>query len=60
MKNSEFQLRDFTSLTEEENQCCTGGGFAYDVGRAIRFIALSAPGGIFVANGIYDAVVNSL
>ena len=60
MKIYEFQLQDFRDMTEEENHHCTGGGFAYDVGRAIRFIALSAPGGIFIANGIYDAVLNSL
>ncbi len=52
MKNFEFQLHDFRDLTEEENQCCTGGGFAYDVGRFIRFITLSAGGGIIIANGI--------
>ena len=60
MKNFDFQSHDFRDMTREESHAYTGGGFAFDVGRFIRFMVLSAPGGIWVANGIYDAALNAL
>ena len=55
MKNKNFLPQDFRELTGEENFACTGGGFAYDVGRFIRFSIISGPSGLFTPCAILDA-----
>lgn len=56
MKNFDFQSHDFRDMTLEENHSCSGGGFAYDVGRFIRFSIISMGGGVNTAMAIADAV----
>ncbi len=52
MKNTDFVTENFRELSCDEKFNCTGGGFAYDVGRFIRF-SIIAGGGVHMA--ILDA-----
>jgi len=58
MKSSEFQPNDFRDLTQDESHSCNGGGFAFDVGRFIRFSIISIGGGVNIANAMGDAIYN--
>jgi hypothetical protein len=51
-----IEINSFRELRHEECLRYTGGGFAYDAGRFIRFIVISAGGGINTAYAIADAV----
>jgi hypothetical protein len=55
MKNHNLQTDAFRELTEEEKYSLNGGGFAYDVGRLIRFIIKAGPYGQFTPAAIIDA-----
>ena len=57
MKNSDFQSQEFRDLTMEENYAYSGGGFAYDAGRFLRFMVISAGGGVNLAMAIADAAM---
>jgi hypothetical protein len=60
MKKNDLQPEHFRDLTEGENYSCTGGGFAYDVGRLIRFVIIAGPSGQWAPAAVLDAVCNSL
>ena len=61
MKKTNFLPQDFRELRDEEYLACTGGGFAYDVGRFLRFVSIAGPFGTFAPAAILDAlVVNAL
>lgn len=55
MRKKNFQPSKFRDLTSEEILNCTGGGFAYDVGRFIRFAIISGPSGQWTPAAILDA-----
>jgi len=56
MKNAE----NFSLLTAEQLIEVNGGGFAYDVGRILRFIGLSGGGsGFGVTTAILDWQINA-
>lgn len=55
MKNIDYQPQYFRELSGDEKFACTGGGFAYDVGRFIRFSIISGPSGLFAPYAIFDA-----
>ena len=55
MKNLDIQSQGFRELSTEEQQIYSGGGFAYDVGRLIRFLVIGAGGMGGPANAIGDA-----
>ena len=52
------QLHDFRDLTTDETYACNGGGFAFDVGRFIRFSIISFGGGVNTVNAMGDAIYN--
>ena len=54
MKNIDYQPQDFRELSGDEKFACTGGGFAYDVGRYIRFSIICGGG-----NGIHMAILDA-
>jgi hypothetical protein len=54
MKKVDIQSDGFRRLTMEEQQEYTGGGFAYDVGRLLRFVAISGPNGQFTPMAVMD------
>ena len=58
MKNTEF----FSTMGAEQLHEVNGGGFAYDVGRVLRFIALSGGGlnPIALTNAITDWHINAI
>ncbi|MEN8202274.1 MAG: hypothetical protein ABFS28_06740 [Bacteroidota bacterium] len=57
MKN----VQNFSPLTSDQLMEVNGGGFAYDLGRIIRFIGLSGGGSpIGVTNAILDWQINAL
>jgi hypothetical protein len=57
MKNRE----NFKEMTPEQLLDTNGGGFAYDVGRVLRFIGLSGGGSpIGIANALIDWEVNAM
>ena len=58
MKKIDNQSTDFRLLSMEEHQEYAGGGFAFDVGRLLRFIALSGPNGQFTPMAIMDFCAN--
>ncbi len=58
MKIYESQLNDFRDLTTDETYACNGGGFAFDVGRFIRFNIIAFGGGVNLAMAIGDAAAN--
>ncbi len=55
MKNFDLQTDNFRELTSREKHNCSGGGFAYDIGRLIRFIIISGPSGQFTPMAVVDA-----
>ena len=55
MKNTDFITENFREMSGDEKFACTGGGFAYDVGRFIRFAIISGPSGLFVPCALLDA-----
>ncbi|MCK4745822.1 MAG: hypothetical protein KAT15_02255 [Bacteroidales bacterium] len=57
MKKTDFMSQDFRELTAEENFKCTGGGFAYDVGRFLRFVGIAGPFGQFTPSALADAIL---
>lgn len=58
MKKKDFLPQEYRELTGEESFECNGGGFAYDVGRLIRFICNSGHNGANVGLAIGDFIVN--
>ena len=60
MKNIDFNENEFRELTCDESFICKGGGFAYDVGRFLRFVIICGPGTAGIGNAIADAVVTQL
>jgi hypothetical protein len=55
MKNYDLQFENFCELSAEERIASFGGGFAYDVGRALRFIFITGPNGAGAGDAIGDA-----
>ena len=60
MKNLNFQSEKFRQMSYEEAYSCTGGGFAYDAGRFLRFAAICGPGYAGVGGAMIDFVYNSI
>jgi hypothetical protein len=59
-----METQNFSTLREEQLTDCLGGGFAYDVGRVIRFIVKgggSSPTGtmLALADWIANDVINN-
>jgi len=59
MKKSDFTEQHFQDLSTEEKFNYSGGGFAYDVGRLLRFLAIAGPWGQFTPMAVTDAVLNA-
>lgn len=59
MKNNEISEQNFRELTISECYQSSGGGFAYDVGRLLRFVTISH-GVTGVPGAVLDAVANSI
>lgn len=55
MKKKENLPAHFRDLSPDEILNCNGGGFAYDVGRLIRFAIISGPNGQWTPAAILDA-----
>ena len=56
-----MNIENFTSLGTQELLETNGGGFAYDVGRVLRFLSMAAGGNpIQIANAITDWQVNAI
>jgi hypothetical protein len=60
MKNPVFQTENFRQISDKEAFDCTGGGFAYDVGRLLRFVGIAQGGDMGLASAIADACYNSI
>ncbi len=59
MKTSMTPDAQFSDLTAEELASFTGGGFAYDAGRALRFLFNCGCGPAGLATNIVDYVIYS-
>ena len=59
MKKHESPENCYRELTEKESQSCFGGSFAFDVGRLIRFMAISGPSGQWAPAALLDAVASA-
>ena len=60
MKKTDSIPDNFRELSPREKYTYTGGGFAYDVGRFIRFVIIAGPNGQFTPAAIIDAAANQL
>ncbi len=60
MKKTDFKHGIFREMTEDENFASRGGGFAYDVGRFLRFVCIAGPRGEFTPMAIIDACVTAV
>ena len=58
MKNKNLNESGFRTLDIEESRMYNGGGFAYDAGRFLRFVAIAGPSGAFTPMAIMDAIAN--
>jgi hypothetical protein len=58
MKKQIIQPEGFRDLTNDENQLYTGGGFAFDAGRFIRFALIAGPMGVFTPMAVVDFAGN--
>ena len=56
----ENQLSQFTPMNEAMLLEINGGGFAYDVGRALRFLLLMGPSGTNTAIATCDWIINDV
>ena len=56
MKETDFLPQEYRELTCEESFGCNGGGFAYDVGRLLRFMVLCSPNGSGVLCAVNDFI----
>ena len=48
----------FSAINAEQLREVNGGGFAYDIGRIIRFIGLSGGSGMYATHAIMDWIIN--
>lgn len=48
----------FSTINAEHLREINGGGFAYDIGRIIRFIGLSGGSGMYTYNAVIDWIIN--
>lgn len=55
MKQTLSQTQIFRELTSAEKYALSGGGFAYDAGRFIRFVCIAGPNGQWTPMAILDA-----
>jgi hypothetical protein len=53
-------IEHFTPMGTEQLLEINGGGFAYDVGRVIRFIGLSGPNWSMVSYAVFDWKLNKM
>jgi hypothetical protein len=56
MKN----VQNFRPLTNEQLREVHGGGLAYDIGRVLRFLAISAGTPMGTANALADWEINKI
>jgi hypothetical protein len=56
MKN---KFENFKAMDSQELVEINGGGFAYDVGRVLRFISLMGPNALISANAISEWQINA-
>jgi hypothetical protein len=55
------KIESFTPMGTQQLMETNGGGFAYDVGRILRFLSIAAGGNpIQIANAITDWQVNAI
>ena len=55
MKN----IQNFNNMNAEQLMKMNGGGFAYDIGRIIRFIGIAGPNGMYTEVAIIDWQFNA-
>ena len=48
---------EFSAISAEQLREINGGGFAYDLGRIIRFFGMSGGSGAFATNAIIDWII---
>jgi len=48
----------FSTINAEHLREINGGGFAYDIGRIIRFIGLSGGSGMYAHHAVIDWIIN--
>ena len=53
-------VKHFSPLTSTQLMETSGGGLAYDVGRIIRFLGISAGQFVGTANAVVDWQINAL
>ncbi len=58
MKKKALQVEHFRDLDDREVFHYTGGSFAFDVGRLIRFVILAGPSGQWTPIAMADAIYN--
>lgn len=60
MKNKILINQELEMLSQNDMKNVSGGGFAYDFGRALRFVYYASSGVAGVAEAIYDAAASSV
>ena len=57
MIETEMHIPKFRELSTGEETSLSGGGFAYDAGRVIRFLAIAGPSGSHAPMAVFDWIV---